>query len=95
MKGNTGMTTNSSTNEDEIEDLVEEGWKSKLSAWGLSAVGCAVWFRSRFVFPYIYRLQITPTSRLILACAQTNIPVLGKDGVREREVWGEAKNELD
>ena len=53
MKGNTGMTTNSSTNEDEIEDLVEEGWKSKLSAWGLSAVGCAVWFRSRFVFPYI------------------------------------------
>ena len=51
MEGNTGMTPNSSTNEEEIEDQVQGGWKSKLSAWGLSAVGCAVRFRSRFVFP--------------------------------------------
>ena len=57
MEGNTGMTPNSSTNEEEIEDQVQGGWKSKLSAWGLSAVGCAVRFRSRFVFPYIYKRE--------------------------------------
>jgi len=32
MEGNTGMLINSSKKEEEIEDQVQEGWKSKLSA---------------------------------------------------------------
>ena len=38
------MSTSSSTKEEEIEDQAQEGWKSTLSARGLSTVACAVRF---------------------------------------------------
>ena len=44
-------STSSSTKEEEIEDQAQEGWKSKLSAWGLSTVACAFRFNRRFGFP--------------------------------------------
>ena len=65
------MSTNSSTKEEEIEDQVQEGWKSKHFAWGLSAFGCAVRFHSRFVFPekrtfYVFMPSCRPRYTLLL-----------------------------
>ena len=50
-KFKTGMSTSSSTKEEEIEDQAQEGKKRKLSARELCTVACAVRFHRRFGFP--------------------------------------------
>ena len=45
------MSTSSRTKEEEIEDQAQEGWKSTLSAWGLSTIAYAVRFNRKFGFP--------------------------------------------
>ena len=73
------MSTSSRTKEEEIKNQVQEEWKSKLSAWGLSAFGCAVRFHRRFVSGFVFPQKrifyhICATSVFIYTFSMTRSP---------------------